>query len=149
MSNWHHKIRGNRIIYSKLIQTIQVFQEKFPDFGNSTTLLVTKPHFKNPKTSCIHTEKQIFKEHWSFTSLNKLDNWVHAINKKLKQFENLQAVCEARIIGSSCPGNCLVPLDWKQPIYWEKKKETKKEVATLRRLGFTMFSLQSHLNPAY
>ncbi|MCI76075.1 hypothetical protein A2U01_0097344, partial [Trifolium medium] len=30
---------------------------------------------------------------------------------------DLQAVCDARIIGSSFPGNCLVGLELKQPIY--------------------------------
>lgn len=59
-------------------------------------------------------------------------------------FVNSQAVWEARIIGSSCPGYCLVTLDWKQPIYWKNKKETKKVVARLKRQGFTMFSQQNH-----
>lgn len=31
--------------------------------------------------------------------------------KKFLIFANLQAVCEARTIGSSCPGYCLATLD--------------------------------------
>lgn len=45
---------------------------------------------------------------------------------------NLQAVWEARTTGSSCPGNCFLATDWKQPIYLrEEKKRTARLVPVL------------------
>lgn len=35
----------------------------------------------------------------------------------LEKLINLQAVCDARTTGSSWPGNCLLALELKQPIY--------------------------------
>lgn len=44
---------------------------------------------------------------------------------------SLQAVWEARTTGSSCPGNCFLDFDWKQPIKLTKKKRTARQAPVL------------------
>ena len=75
---------------------------------------------------------------------NDLEPWVCSpwMNRVKKKKGNLQAVCEARATGSSCPGNCLATLELKQPIYWQKRGEAGRRQPNTRLLKPSLHWLQ-------
>lgn len=87
------------------------------------TTISHEPKTKNQPLKCFSARRQSrdmkqMLQLIRYFVLNKYILNADPLTKSNKEWINLQAVCEARVIGSSYPGNCFLAVEWKQPIYW-------------------------------